>query len=58
MKVGLSISGLDQLKSLRKKIAQFPVAADTAGERHPTLCFNFSGQLPSLKRHSQHLCND
>lgn len=31
MKVGLSVSGLYQLKALRKKIEQFPVAADTAG---------------------------
>jgi len=31
MKIGMTISGLDQLKALRKKIQQFPVAADTAG---------------------------
>lgn len=31
MKIGLAISGLDQLKALRKKMDQFPVAADTAG---------------------------
>lgn len=30
MKVGLSVSGLDQLKALRKKIEKFPAAADLA----------------------------
>lgn len=33
MKIGLAISGLDQLKALRKKIQQFPVAAARASTK-------------------------